>query len=210
MTNKDSINSKQRILEAAEQIFAEVGFDGARVDDIASKAGVNKALIYYYFESKDAILDELFEKLMADGKSVQSRTLSDYPEMDKEDMFMSFMEKNLEFALSHKNLIKIALTESMKTNSKHSDLLKRCNLIIETELEYIKKVYESKGAAFPYSGKETAVMEFFTGIMPIFNYAVYSDAFKDCYGMSELELKESFMKAFRLTHMSGHQKLYGK
>ena len=83
MTNKDSTNSKQRILDAAEQIFAEAGFDGARVDDIASKAGVNKALIYYYFESKDAILDELFEKLMADGKSVQSRTLSDYPDMDR-------------------------------------------------------------------------------------------------------------------------------
>lgn len=210
MTNKDSINSKQRILEAAEQIFAEVGFDGARVDDIASKAGVNKALIYYYFESKDAILDELFEKLMDDGKSVQSRTLSDYPDMDREDMFMAFMEKNLEFALSHKNLIKIALTESMKANSRHSGLLKRCSLIIETELEYIKKVYERKGVAFPYSGKEIAVMEFFTGIMPIFNYAVYSDAFEDYYGMSELELKEFFIRAFRLTHMSGHQKLYGK
>lgn len=210
MTNKDSINSKQRILEAAEQIFAEVGFDGARVNDIASKAGVNKALIYYYFESKDAILDELFEKLMDDGKSVQSRTLSDYPDMDREDMFMAFMEKNLEFALSHKNLIKIALTESMKANSRHSGLLKRCSLIIETELEYIKKVYERKGVAFPYSGKEIAVMEFFTGIMPIFNYAVYSDVFEDYYGMSELELKEFFIRAFRLTHMSGHQKLYGK
>jgi len=210
MTNKDSINSKQRILEAAEQIFAEAGFDGARVDDIASKAGVNKALIYYYFESKDAILDELFEKLMADGKSVQSRTLSDYPDMDREDMFMAFMEKNLKFALSHKNLIKIALTESMKSNSKHSNLLKRCDIIIEAELEYIKKKYDSKGLAFPYSRKEFAVMEFFTGIMPIFNFAVYSDTFEDYYGMSENELKETFMRAFRLTHMSGHKKLYGK
>ena len=53
-------------------------------------------------------------------------------------------------------------------------------------------------------------MEFFTGIMPIFNYAVYSDVFEDYYGMSELGLKEFFIRAFRLTHMSGHQKLYGK
>ena len=210
MANKDSINSKQRILGAAEQIFAEVGFDGARVDDIASKAGVNKALIYYYFESKDAILDELFEKLMTDGKSVQDRTLSDYPDMDREDMFMAFMEKNLEFALSHKNLIKIALTESMKSNSKHSGLLKRCDMIIEAELEYIKKKYDSKGLAFPYSKEELAVMEFFTGIMPIFNYAAYSDAFEDYYEMSDTELKETFIRAFRLTHMSGHQKLHGR
>ena len=210
MSKKDAINTKQRILEAAEQIFAEVGFDGARVDDIALRAGVNKALIYYYFESKDAILDELFEKLMADGKSVQSQTLSDYPNMDREDTYMEFMKKNLEFAFSHRNLIKIALTESMKANSKHSGLLKRCDFIIGAELEYIKKKYESKGVIFPYSKKELAVMEFFTGIMPIFNYAVYSDIFADFYGMSDLELKEFFLKVFRLTHMSGHQKLYTK
>jgi AcrR family transcriptional regulator len=208
MRKKDLVGSKEKILAAAEQIFAEVGFDGARVDDIALKAGVNKALIYYYFESKDAILDELFETLMADGKSVQNQALSDYPNMNREDMYMEFMEKNLEFALSHRNLIKIALAESMKTSSKHSGLLKRCDLIIETELEYIKKVYESKDISFPYSKKEIAVMEFFTGIMPIFNYAVYSDTLADFYEMSELELKELFLKAFRLTHMSGHQKLY--
>lgn len=210
MRKKDMVGSKEKILAAAEQIFAEVGFDGARVDDIALKAGVNKALIYYYFESKDAILDELFETLMADGKSVQNQSLSDYPNMNREDMYMEFMDKNLEFALSHRNLIKIALAESMKTNSKHSGLLKRCDLIIEAELEYIKKVYESKDISFPYSKKEIAVMEFFTGIMPIFNYAVYSDTLADFYGMSELELKELFLKAFRLTHMSGHQKLYKK
>jgi hypothetical protein len=210
MRKKDMVGSKEKILAAAEQIFAEVGFDGARVDDIALKAGVNKALIYYYFESKDAILDELFETLMADGKNVQNKSLSDYPNMNREDMYMEFMDKNLEFALSHRNLIKIALAESMKTNSKHSGLLKRCDLIIEAELEYIKKVYESKDISFPYSKKEIAVMEFFTGIMPIFNYAVYSDTLADFYEMSELELKELFLKAFRLTHMSGHQKLYKK
>ena len=210
MIKKDAFGSKERILEAAEQIFAEVGFDGARVDDIASKAGVNKALIYYYFESKDAILDSLFEALMEDGKHVQDQALSEYPNMNNEDMYMGFMEKNLEFALSRRNLIKIALTESMKANSKHSDLLKRCGLIIETELGYIKKKYESKGIAFPYSDKELSVMEFFTGIMPIFNYAVYFDTLADFYGMSEPEIKEYFLKAFKLTHLAGHQKLYPK
>lgn len=210
MSKTEAIGSRERILEAAEQIFAEVGFDGARVDDIALKAGVNKALIYYYFKSKDAILDELFEKLMADGKSVQSKALSDYPDISSEDKYIEFMERNLEFALLRRNLIKIALTESMKTNSKHSGLLKRCDLIIDTELEYIKKEYESKGITFPYSKKELAVMEFFTGIMPIFNYAVYSDALVDYYGMSEAELKEYFLKSFRIAHLSNHKSKYTK
>jgi TetR/AcrR family transcriptional regulator len=57
---------KEKILEAALTEFAERGFDGARVDRIASEAGVNKALIYYHFKSKEelyvATLNDLFGK----------------------------------------------------------------------------------------------------------------------------------------------------
>jgi TetR/AcrR family transcriptional regulator len=43
----------QRIVAAAEKIFAEQGIDGARMDAIARTARVNKALLYYYFKSKE-------------------------------------------------------------------------------------------------------------------------------------------------------------
>ena len=56
--NKE-INSKQKILDSAEEVFSEKGFDGARVDEIAKRARVNKALLYYYFESKEKLLQEL-------------------------------------------------------------------------------------------------------------------------------------------------------
>ena len=45
-------NSREAILLAAERIFAESGLAGARTDAIAAAAGVNKALLYYYFKSK--------------------------------------------------------------------------------------------------------------------------------------------------------------
>jgi TetR/AcrR family transcriptional regulator len=54
-------------LAAAERVFAEKGFDGARMDQIAREAKVNKALIYYYFKGKEklflAVLDDLFTAL---------------------------------------------------------------------------------------------------------------------------------------------------
>jgi TetR/AcrR family transcriptional regulator len=40
--------SIHRILDAAMEVFAEVGYEGARVDEIAKRAGVNKAMIYYH------------------------------------------------------------------------------------------------------------------------------------------------------------------
>lgn len=60
MVEGSNLSTKEKILKVSEQVFAEKGFDGARVDEIARKAGVNKALIYYYFDGKDDLLDHLF------------------------------------------------------------------------------------------------------------------------------------------------------
>jgi len=46
---------RDRILDAASAVFAEQGFAGARVDDIASRAGVNKAMLYYHVGDKTAL-----------------------------------------------------------------------------------------------------------------------------------------------------------
>lgn len=54
---------KAQILEAALKIFARKGFFGARTDDIAKEAGVSKGLLYWYFESKDAIIHALLDWL---------------------------------------------------------------------------------------------------------------------------------------------------
>ena len=64
---RDREASRSTILAAALAEFAGHGLAGARMDAIASAAGVNKALLYYYFRSKDelyaAVLDEFFQRL---------------------------------------------------------------------------------------------------------------------------------------------------
>ncbi len=61
--------SRNKILTAALVEFADQGLAGARMDGIAAAAGVNKALLYYYFRSKDAlyaaVLDEFLQRLKA-------------------------------------------------------------------------------------------------------------------------------------------------
>jgi TetR/AcrR family transcriptional regulator len=56
-----SAASRAAILSAAERIFAERGLAGARTDAIAADAGVNKALLYYYFKSKDELYEAVIE-----------------------------------------------------------------------------------------------------------------------------------------------------
>ncbi len=60
--------SKQRtaqIIKAATTIFAEKGFDRATMTDIADEIGINKATIYLYFESKDALIYAIAEQVFA-------------------------------------------------------------------------------------------------------------------------------------------------
>jgi TetR/AcrR family transcriptional regulator len=49
------VETRAAILKAAERIYAESGLAGARTDAIAAAAGVNKALLYYYFKSKEGL-----------------------------------------------------------------------------------------------------------------------------------------------------------
>lgn len=53
-------DKKQNILVTATKHFAQFGFDGARVDEIAAEAGVNKATLYYRIGNKEAIYEEVF------------------------------------------------------------------------------------------------------------------------------------------------------
>lgn len=56
-----SLETRATILAAAEQVFAKDGLDGARIDAIAATAGVNKALLYYYFKSKEGLYEAVIE-----------------------------------------------------------------------------------------------------------------------------------------------------
>ena len=57
-------DKRERILAAAERIFARHGFFAARVSEIAKEAGVADGTIYLYFKSKDDLLISLFENRM--------------------------------------------------------------------------------------------------------------------------------------------------
>ena len=56
-------DTEQRILDAAHMVFIRRGTAGARMQDIADEAGVNKALLHYYFRSKSRLADAVFQRV---------------------------------------------------------------------------------------------------------------------------------------------------
>jgi len=56
------MSAKEKILEAADALFGEVGFDAATTREIARRSGVNKALIHYHFATKEALLGYVLDR----------------------------------------------------------------------------------------------------------------------------------------------------
>jgi len=62
MTEKDK-QTEEKIFESATEIFIEKGMDGARMQDIADHAGINKSLLHYYYRTKEHLFNAVFEMI---------------------------------------------------------------------------------------------------------------------------------------------------
>ncbi len=62
MTEKDR-QTEEKIFESAMEVFTEKGMDGARMQDIAIHAGINKSLLHYYYRTKERLFTAVFEKI---------------------------------------------------------------------------------------------------------------------------------------------------
>lgn len=80
---RHDVDTEQRILDAAHTVFVRTGTAGARMQEIARTAGVNSALLHYYFRSKDRLAEAVFHRAAAQlmpavvGVLVSDRSLPD-------------------------------------------------------------------------------------------------------------------------------------
>lgn len=65
-TVKDPEVRKNELVDAAEELFKKKGYSGTSIADIVNKVGVAHGLFYYYFDSKEDVIDAIVEKLVDD------------------------------------------------------------------------------------------------------------------------------------------------
>lgn len=75
---RDAEATKARILAAAKAEFAESGLGGARVDEIARRAGANKRMIYHYFGSKEQLFQAVLEEAYVDIREAEQALALDH------------------------------------------------------------------------------------------------------------------------------------
>lgn len=103
--------TEDRILEAALQIFSMKGKDGARMQDIADLAGINKALLHYYFRSKDGLYDQVFEYVVSKLVRSFGSSLQDAP--DFETLLRKFISNYIDFVNGNLAVVRLMVTEHL-------------------------------------------------------------------------------------------------
>lgn len=83
------MNTEQKILDAAKDIFQHKGMTGARMQEIADKAGINKALLHYYYRTKEKLFEKVFELAFSLFiPKVKEMMTSDKPIFEKLEFFI--------------------------------------------------------------------------------------------------------------------------
>ena len=105
-----SVNTKEKILQSAIEIFSEKGFVKTKVSDIVSNAGLSQGTFYTYFKSKDECFIELLTYLHQSTLRQMEELIEYYQEGS---LIIELMEFFIKKILNHKPLVKIFLYESL-------------------------------------------------------------------------------------------------
>jgi TetR/AcrR family transcriptional regulator len=82
-------NTEEKILNAAQMVFVQKGMDGTRMQEIADEAGINKALLHYYFRTKQKLFEAIFKKVFSSAfPNIQALLLANQPIEEKLSIFI--------------------------------------------------------------------------------------------------------------------------
>jgi AcrR family transcriptional regulator len=210
------IEARERIINASRQLFSQKGYDATRVNDIAKAANVNKALIYYYFKSKEDILDFMVNSLLDNAVSltldfiqknivhlIENGYLDIRPDRlhfangEAVNQFMhnalKFNEQLLDYVIENREIIRILMLESLKSGKHRKSLFRLMDYLSGSEKNPIYKTISDVDRDFVFSD-EMVLFEFFFSILPIVNFAAYYDEYKAAGSLSDQELRDSFLR----------------
>ena len=106
-----SERTREAIIAAAEEEFAEKGFFGARVDAIAAMAGVNKRMIYAHFESKDGLYAKVLSSVYARLAECERRFM--IPDAPVKEAISNIISVSFDFLRENSSFVRILMWENL-------------------------------------------------------------------------------------------------
>ncbi len=166
--------TKVHILDAAEKLFADKGFDGTGIMELAKEAGVPKSLIYYYFENKEEILKELINRLVQEALDFKKDQfpVEDADKLLTKEGITRMMELSYPFFESRKRMYKIIQQEALKKEF-IGDFLMKIQISQQASIDYFKK------AGMEVDQNLLKFGHFFLILMPFLSFVVYREKWSE-------------------------------
>ncbi len=170
-----SEQTKENILKAAQEEFIGKGYDKARMEDIAAKAGVSKMMLYYYFKSKENILQALSQNVLKKAGEIMKNeftALMDFTKMNPElikNKIKELIEPNI-------NIVSFIIKEFVKGSLDYQ-------LTFNTLKTFYNQMFETfteRGIKIK-SREQYYIRMFFFQSVPLLMYFMFKDIFLEVF-----------------------------
>jgi AcrR family transcriptional regulator len=170
----DAEGAREAILDAGEEVFAEHGFDGARIDAIAKVSGYNKSLIFQYFDDKLGLYAAVIRRADEQTRSWQNEALSELSagglDLDIDHvrhLLQMYTGKYFDYLVEHPQIMRIYLWEMAEGWQTFSKVLTQRDFDDVDEFAPILARFQSMGLLRP---KPDPLLQF---SMAVFSCALY-------------------------------------
>ncbi|WP_440709891.1 TetR family transcriptional regulator [Herbiconiux sp. YIM B11900] len=134
---RDAQRTRESILRAATTEFADNGFAGGRVDEIAAQTATTKRMIYYYFRSKEGLYLAVMESAYAVIRRLEQNL--DVDGLDPVDALRSLAESTYDHHTSHRDFVRLVAIENVHRaeHIRHSGVIRDLNSTAVQTLERV-------------------------------------------------------------------------
>jgi AcrR family transcriptional regulator len=136
--DKDKIDKKDHILDVAERVFSDLGFDGASTRMISGEAGVNMAMLNYYFGSKEGLFLAVFERKISSFQTllqnIGNENISSWAKLER--CIETYVDR-----IIVNNCFQKLITREISMN-KRSELTDKITTILMVNTMELKKIFD--------------------------------------------------------------------
>lgn len=129
-SKKQDISTSDRILEAATDIFARRGYHGTSMSAITKAAGVNKALIFYYFDSKEGLFDAVVKRVYTQQRDAL-RAIQLKADLQPRERIHKLIDFYWDFLEQHPEVLYLSLHEVARPDGQHAIISQQNHMIFE-------------------------------------------------------------------------------
>jgi len=193
---RDAERTRAEIIEVATREFADKGYAGARVDEIAAKMSTTKRMIYYYFGNKEQLYVEVLEHAYAGIRAIEQEL--DVEHLDPVDAMRQLAELTFDHHESHPDFIRLVSIENIH-RAEHIARSTVLSGLANPALDVLARILDR--------GRETGV--FRGGVDPLDIHMVIS-----AFCVFRIANRHTFKAIFKRdmladTHRADHRRLLG-